>query len=95
MVGDFEIPIRYCKVTPSVCRIFLCADVEVEPGTEQLIGARLEEGYEQNFGSPGILEEFSFPSSPKGRTDPYSNCQLLGQTCTCTHQLCKWQCHTY
>ncbi|KAL9970389.1 hypothetical protein ACROYT_G022754 [Oculina patagonica] len=56
VVGNIEIPIRYCKVKPSVCRIFLCADVEVEPGTEQVIGARLEEGYEQNFGSPGILE---------------------------------------
>ena len=31
---DAEIPIRYCKVTPSVCRIYLSADVEVELGTE-------------------------------------------------------------
>ena len=56
VVGDAEIPIRYCKVTPSVCRLYLCAEVEVEPGTEQVLGARLEEGYEQNTGSPGILE---------------------------------------
>ena len=25
VVGDAEIPIRYCKVTPSVCRLYLCA----------------------------------------------------------------------
>ena len=35
---------------PGVCRLFLCAEVEVE------FGARLEEGYKQNTGSPGILE---------------------------------------
>ena len=57
VVGDTEIPIRYCKVVPSVCRIFLCADVEVQAGTELVIGARLEDGYDQNTGSPGILEE--------------------------------------
>ena len=33
-----------------------CADAELEPGTEQVIGVRLEGGYEQNSGSPGILE---------------------------------------
>ena len=55
-VGDSEIPIRYRKTTPSVYRIFLCADAELEPGTEQVIRARLEGGYEQNSGSPGILE---------------------------------------
>lgn len=55
-MGNAEIPIRYCKVTPSVCRIFLRAEVEVEPGTEHVLGARLEDGYEQNTGSSGILE---------------------------------------
>ena len=46
VVGDSEISIRYCKATPSVCRIFLCADAELEPGTEQVIKGRLEGGYE-------------------------------------------------
>ena len=36
---------------------FFCADVEVQAGTELVIGARLEDGYDQNTGSPGILEE--------------------------------------
>ncbi|PFX24433.1 hypothetical protein AWC38_SpisGene10957 [Stylophora pistillata] len=56
VVGDSEIPIRYRKATRSICRIFLCADAELEPGTEQVIKGRLEGGYEQNSGSPGILE---------------------------------------
>ena len=57
VVGHTEIPIRYCKVTPSVCKIFLSDDIEVEPGTEQVIEAKLENGYDRNTGSPGILEE--------------------------------------
>ena len=57
VVGNTEIPIRYCKVTPSVCRIFLCGDIQVEPGTEQVIEAKLESGFEHNTGTPGILEE--------------------------------------
>ena len=56
-MGDAEIPIRYCKVAPSVFRFFLCADVEVEPETEQVIGSRLEDGNDQNAGRPGMLEE--------------------------------------
>ena len=56
VVGDSEIPIRYCKVAPSVCKLFLCTDVEVEPGTEQVLEVILEKGYERNNGSPGILE---------------------------------------
>ena len=56
VVGDSEMTIRYRKATASVCRIFLCADPELEPGTKQVIRARLQGGYEQNFGSPGILE---------------------------------------
>ena len=32
VVGHTEIPIRYCKVTPSVCKIFLNDDIQVEPG---------------------------------------------------------------
>ena len=57
VVGNTEIPIRYCKVTPSVCRIFLCGDIQVEPGTEQVIEAKLEGEFEHNTGTPGILEE--------------------------------------
>ena len=57
VVGHTEIPIRYCKVTPSVCKIFLNDDIQVEPGTEQVIEAKLENGYDRNTGMPGILEE--------------------------------------
>lgn len=59
MVGDVEIPIGYCKVAPSysVCIIFLCADVEAEPGTIQVIGSRLEDRYDQNAGIPGMFKE--------------------------------------
>ena len=37
VLGNTEIPIRYGKVTPSVCPIFLCGDIQVEPGTEEVI----------------------------------------------------------
>ena len=57
VVGNTEIPIRYCKITPGVRRIFLCFDIQVEPGTEQVIEAKLESGFEHNTGTPGILEE--------------------------------------
>ena len=46
LVGDSEIPIRYCKIVPSVCKLFLCTDVGVEPETEQVLEVKLEEGYE-------------------------------------------------
>ena len=52
-----EVPIRYCKVTHSVCRIFLTEDIQVEPGTEQVFEAKLENGYDRNTGTPGILGE--------------------------------------
>ena len=52
-----EIPIRYCKVTHSVCPIFVCDDIKVQPGTEQVIEAKLENGFERNTGTPGILED--------------------------------------
>ena len=57
VVGNTEISIRYCKVIPSVCRILLCDDIQVEPGTEQVIEAKLENRFEHNTGTPGILEE--------------------------------------
>ena len=60
-MGHNEIPIKYCKVTPSVCRIFLSEDIQVEPGTEQVFDAKLEVGYDRNTGTPGILEESKEP----------------------------------
>ena len=56
-MGHTEIPIRYCKVTPSACKFFLRYDIQVEPGTEQVIKAKLENGYDRNTGTPGIVEE--------------------------------------
>ena len=54
--GD-EVPIRYVKESPAVCRIFLSSSVEIPPGTEIIAGARVEDGYNKNMGCPGILEE--------------------------------------
>ena len=31
--------------------------MEIKPGSEKVVQARLEKGYKQNFGSPGILKE--------------------------------------
>lgn len=56
--------------------IFLCAEVEVEPGTEHLLGARLEDGYEQNTGSPGILEA---SKELRGKSDVCIACSLVVQ----------------
>ena len=42
VVGDAEIPIRYSKVAPSVCGVFLCVEVGSEPGTEQVLKVALE-----------------------------------------------------
>ena len=52
-----ELPIRSCKVTPGVCRNFLCNDMLVEAATEQIIEAKLENGFEHNTGTSGILGE--------------------------------------
>jgi len=52
-----ELPIRSCKVTPGVCRNFLCNDILVEAATEQIIEAKLENGFEHNTGASGILGE--------------------------------------
>ena len=54
VLGNTEIPIRYGKVTPSVFRFFLGSNIQVEPGTEEVIKAKLENGFEHNS---GILEE--------------------------------------
>ena len=56
MVGATEVPIRYQKVKPVACRVILQSDTEIEPGTEQIVGGRLEIGFERNSGSPGIIE---------------------------------------
>ena len=43
-------------LTLRVCRIFLCADIHLEPGNEQEIRIITDGGYEHSFGSPRILE---------------------------------------
>ena len=52
-----ELPIKCCRVTPGVCRHFLCDDILVEAATEQIIEAKLENGFEHNTGTSGILGE--------------------------------------
>ena len=56
MAGSTEVPIRYQKVKPVVCRVVLQSDTEMEPGTERIIGGRLESGFERNSGSQGVIE---------------------------------------
>ena len=54
VVGHTKIPIRYCKVTPHVCKKNLSDDIQ---GTEQGIEVKLENGYDRNTSSHGMLEE--------------------------------------
>ena len=56
MVGATEVPTLYQKVKPVVCRVILQADTEIKPGTERIVGGRLETGFERNSGSPRIIE---------------------------------------
>ena len=56
IAGSTEVSIRYQKVKPIVRRVVLQSDTEIEPGTERIIGGRLESGFERNSGSPGIIE---------------------------------------
>ena len=56
MGGATEVPIHYQKAKPVVCRVILQTDTEIEPGTERLVGGRLEIEFERNSGSPGIVE---------------------------------------
>ena len=56
MVIATEVPIHYQKVKPVACRVILQADTEIEPGTAQIVGGRLEIGFERNSGSPGIVD---------------------------------------
>ena len=65
LVGGAEVPIHYRKEKPSVCRVLLTATAEIEPGTERVLGARLEHGFERNSGSPGIVE--GVPASAGGK----------------------------
>ena len=57
VVGHTEVPNRYFKVTQSVCNIFLSDDIQVEPGAEQVIEAKLEMDMIVTTGTPGILDE--------------------------------------
>ena len=50
VVCDIELIERYWKFS-------LCYDIEVEPGTEQIIEAKLKNGFEHSTNTPGILEE--------------------------------------
>ena len=34
-------------MVPTVCRVFLCAEVGLESGTEQVLEVALEKGYEE------------------------------------------------
>ena len=65
LVGGAEVPIHYWKEKPSVCRVLLTDTAEMEPGTERVLGARLEHGFKQNSGSPGIVE--GVPASVGGK----------------------------
>ena len=56
IAGSTEVPNSYQKVKPIVCRVVLQSDTEIEPGTERIIGGRLESGFERNSGSPGVIE---------------------------------------
>ena len=50
LVGAIELFERYWK-------IFLCDDIQVKHGTEQMIEAKLENGFEHNTNTRGTLEE--------------------------------------
>ena len=56
IAGSTEVPIRYKKVKPVVCRVVLQSDTEIEPGTARIIGGWLENGFDRNYWSPGIIE---------------------------------------
>jgi len=56
MAKGEELPIFYPKKAPSVCRIALTEQVELQPGKEVVLCGKLEPGFERNNGTPGILE---------------------------------------
>ena len=53
MASSTEVPIRYQKVKPIVCKMVLQSDTEIELGTERIIAGRLESGFEKKFWEPG------------------------------------------
>ena len=61
----FEVPIRYQKQLPSMCRVLLGQEIEIEPGTEMAVTVNMEPGFECNDGTPGILETDNANSDEK------------------------------
>ncbi|KXJ21628.1 hypothetical protein AC249_AIPGENE18017 [Exaiptasia diaphana] len=55
-IKDSEIPIHYQKSKPAICGLVLAENVEIDPGTELSITAKLEQGFERNDGTPGMVE---------------------------------------
>ena len=60
-VGTFvvqgeEIPIFYQQKVPSICCVVVEEEVELKAGTEVVFYGKLEPGFEQNDGTPRILE---------------------------------------
>ena len=56
LVMDTEVPIHFQKSPPSLCRVYLQETLMCEPGTEVMATVRLENGYEKNGGTPGVIE---------------------------------------
>ena len=59
-MGNEVLAIFYKNTSPKVCRVFLDQNVEIDGGTEVVISATLERGFDRNNGTPGITE------SPRG-----------------------------
>ena len=57
IAGECEIPIHYQESQPSVCRVVLEEEVQIEPGMEVSVFVQLEKGYDKNNGSPGVVEQ--------------------------------------
>ena len=84
MAGSTEVPIRYQKVKLVVCRVVLQSDTEIEPGTERIIGGRLESGFERNSGSPGVIEGMRMVRKRQGDLCRAFPCSSQGWKCSCT-----------
>ena len=57
LVQNTEVPIHFLKSPPSLCRVFLREKLQCDPGTEIVTTVRLENGYEKNYGTPGVIED--------------------------------------
>ena len=57
LVRKTEVPIHFQKCPPTLCRVVLWEKVQFDPGTEVVISAKLENGYERNNGTPGMVED--------------------------------------